>query len=214
MDGAARREQLVQHYIAARGIHDPRVLAAMAAVPREVFVPEELRELAYEDRPLPIAAGQTISQPYVVAWMIEALVLRGDESVLEVGTGSGYAAAVLSHVARHVCTIERHPELAEVARERLRRLAIHNVEVRVGDGTLGWPERAPFGAIVVTAGGPDLPRALLEQLAIGGHLVIPVGLDRDQELVRITRLHHASFRREDLGAVSFVPLIGQHGWAA
>jgi protein-L-isoaspartate(D-aspartate) O-methyltransferase len=212
-DLTAQRRVMVERQIRARGVRDPRVLAAMAAVPREAFLPAELAELAYDDRPLPIAAGQTISQPFIVALMTEALELRGDETVLEIGTGSGYAAAVLALVARRVYTIERVPELAEVARERLARLGYRDVEVRCGDGTLGWPEHAPFEAIVAAAGGPDLPSVLLDQLAIGGRLVMPIGSSRAQELVRVTRTGAHEFRRDDLGAVRFVPLIGAHGWA-
>ncbi|HEX7701795.1 MAG TPA: protein-L-isoaspartate(D-aspartate) O-methyltransferase, partial [Kofleriaceae bacterium] len=204
---------MVERQIRARGIRDPRVLAAMAAVPREAFLPPELAEYAYEDAPLPIAAGQTISQPFIVALMTEALELRGEEAVLEIGTGSGYAAAVLAGVAKQVFTIERIPELAEVARTRLAELGYSTVEVRCGDGTLGWPEHAPFDAIVAAAGGPDVPSALLDQLAIGGRLVMPVGSSRDQQLVRVTRTSEHELRREDLGAVRFVPLIGAHGWA-
>jgi protein-L-isoaspartate(D-aspartate) O-methyltransferase len=187
-------------------------------VPREAFLPPELAEFAYDDRPLPIEAGQTISQPYIVAVMAEALQLGPDaaqtEDVLEIGTGSGYAAAVLSRIARQVYTIERHAELADLARERLSRLGYTNVEVKHGDGTLGWGDRAPFHAIVVAAGGPDLPRPLLDQLAIGGRLVIPVGTSRAQELVRVTRISDTEYRREDLGPVVFVPLIGAAGWAS
>jgi protein-L-isoaspartate(D-aspartate) O-methyltransferase len=161
---------------------------------------------------LPIGAGQTISQPYIVAVMAEALGLRPSDRVLEIGTGSGYAAAVLAHIAREVFTIERHAELADLARERLARL-YSNVEVRCGDGTLGWVEQAPFDAIVVAAGGPEVPQALQEQLAIGGRLVIPVGTGRAQELVRVTRRSETEYEREDLGAVQFVPLIGAQGWA-
>ncbi len=204
---------MVERQIRARGVRDLRVLAAMASVPREAFLPPDLAEHAYDDTPLPIAAGQTISQPYIVAVMTEALALKGGETVLEIGTGSGYAAAVLAGVAKQVYTIERVPELANVAIDRLAQLRYHNVEVRCGDGTLGWPEHAPFDAIIAAAGGPDVPRVLLEQLAIGGRLVMPVGTSREQELVRVTRVGEADFHREDLGAVRFVPLIGEHGWA-
>ncbi len=203
---------MVERQIRARGVSDPRVLAAMASVPREAFLPPQLAEFAYEDRPLPIEAGQTISQPYIVALMAEALQLKPDEDVLEIGAGSGYAAAVLAGVARRVYTIERHDELAELARERLAQLGYKNAEVRCGDGTLGWPEHAPYGAIVAAAGGPDVPPALIEQLAIGGRLVMPVGTSRAQELVRITRVSETELRREELGAVQFVPLIGEQGW--
>jgi protein-L-isoaspartate(D-aspartate) O-methyltransferase len=213
VDAARLRKLMVERQIRARGVRDPRVLAAMATVPREAFVAPELADLAYDDRPLPIESGQTISQPYIVALMTEAMTLTGSETVLEVGTGSGYAAAVLARVANSVYTIERVPELADTARERLARLAYHNVDVRCGDGTLGWPEHAPYDAIVAAAGGPDLPRALLEQLAIGGRLVMPVGSPGEQQLVRVTRTGELDYRREDLGGVRFVPLIGAHGWA-
>ncbi len=213
MDTTKARQLMVDRHIRSRGVRDPRVLDAMVAVPREAFLPPELAELAYEDRPLPIEAGQTISQPYIVAVMTEALGLEPNERVLEIGTGAGYAAAVLAHLANEVFTIERHAELAELARGRLEKLGYANVEVRCGDGTLGWSEKAPFDAIVVAAGGPDVPRALLDQLAIGGRLVIPVGTGRAQELVRVTRTSAIDYQREDLGAVQFVPLIGAQGWA-
>jgi len=213
MDAEAARVKMVELQIRARGVRDPRVLAAFAEVPREAFVPPELVELAYDDCPLPIGGGQTISQPYVVALMTEALALESEHTVLEIGTGSGYAAAVLSRVARRVYTIERLTGLADLARERLAQLGYTNVEVRCGDGTLGWPEVAPFDAVVVAAGGPEVPRALLHQLAIGGRLVMPVGAARDQELVRVTRHDATHYRREELGAVQFVPLIGAQGWA-
>ncbi|MFN0249446.1 MAG: protein-L-isoaspartate(D-aspartate) O-methyltransferase [Kofleriaceae bacterium] len=213
MDTTTARGRMVEHHIRARGVRDPAVLEAMATVPREAFLPPELAEHAYDDSPLPIEAGQTISQPYIVALMTEALGLRPGETALEIGTGSGYAAAVLAHVAKQVYTIERHAELADLARERLARLGYANVEVRCGDGTLGWIEHAPFDAIIVAAGGPDLPTALLEQLAVGGRLVIPIGADRAQELVRVTRTTSTKYTREDLGAVTFVPLIGAQGWS-
>jgi protein-L-isoaspartate(D-aspartate) O-methyltransferase len=213
MDTTRQRQDMVERHIRARGVRDPRVLAAIGSVPREAFLPPELAEFAYDDRPLPIEAGQTISQPYVVALMTEALQLGPDEDVLEIGTGSGYAAAVLAGVARRVYTIERHAELADLARERLARLGYGNVSVQCGDGTLGWPEHAPYAAIIAAAGGPQVPHALIEQLAIGGRLVMPVGTSRAQELVRITRVSATELRREDLGAVQFVPLIGEQGWA-
>jgi protein-L-isoaspartate(D-aspartate) O-methyltransferase len=212
MDPASARRVMVERSIRARGIRDLRVLEAVATVPREAFLPPELAEFAYDDRPLPIDAGQTISQPYVVALMTEALQLRPGEVALEIGTGSGYAAAVLAHVAGKVYSVERHAELAELSRRRLADLG-YAVEVRHGDGTLGWPEHAPFDAIVVAAGGPEPPSALLGQLAIGGRLVMPVGTSRAQELIRITRISATELRREDLGAVMFVPLIGEQGWA-
>lgn len=213
MDTAVARQRMVDRHIRARGVADPNVLNAMETVPREAFVPPELADMAYDDRPLPIEAGQTISQPYIVAVMAESLALKATDRVLEVGAGSGYAAAVLAQIANRVFTVERHAELATTARDRLARLGYRNVEVRCGDGTLGWIEHAPFDAIVVAAGGPDAPPALLDQLAIGGRLVIPVGTGRAQELVRFTRDAKTDYRREDLGAVQFVPLIGAQGWA-
>ncbi len=207
------RRSMVDHQIAARGVQNAQVLEAMRAVPREAFVPKNLGEFAYEDTPLPIEAGQTISQPYIVALMIEAAALRPEDRVLEIGAGSGYAAAVMSRIARKVHAIERHPELAELARERMARLGYDNVVIRTGDGTQGWPENAPFDAILVAAGGPGVPRPLREQLAIGGRLVIPVGAADQQRLVRVTRRSQIDYDEEDLGSVRFVPLIGAHGWA-
>jgi protein-L-isoaspartate(D-aspartate) O-methyltransferase len=206
------RELMVEWQIRDRGVHDPRVIAALMTVPREAFLPPALAELAYDDRPLPIEAGQTISQPYIVALMTAALELEPDDRVLEVGTGSGYAAAVLGEIAKDVFTIERHRVLADSARDRLATLGYGNVHVSCGDGTLGWSEHAPFNAIVVAAGGPTIPRALVDQLAIGGRLVVPVGAGPAQELLRITRVGEAEYRREELGAVQFVPLIGAQGW--
>jgi protein-L-isoaspartate(D-aspartate) O-methyltransferase len=204
---------MVERQIRARGVHDARVLDALASVPREAFLPPELADVAYDDRPLPIEAGQTISQPFIVAVMTEALALQPEDRALEIGTGSGYAAAVLAKVAKEVYTVERHAELAESARERLQRLGFANVAVHHGDGSLGWRAHAPFDAIVVAAGGPNLPRALIEQLRVGGRLVMPVGTGRAQELVRVTRVSETEYHREDLGAVQFVPLIGAQGWA-
>ena len=207
------RRDMVQRQIAARGVRDGRVLDALLAVPREAFVPERLHELAYEDTPLPIEEEQTISQPYIVALMAEALEIGPDDRVLEVGAGSGYAAAVLSRIAHEVYAIERHESLARLARERMRRLGYDNVHIVHGDGTLGWPEHAPYDAIAVAAGGPDVPPALQSQLAPGGRLVIPIGTDpRLQELVRVRRTVPDDFRRETLCAVRFVPLVGEQGW--
>ena len=204
---------MLQEQLLDRGIRDPMVLQAMAEVPRELFVPEEWQEYAYADSPLPIGQDQTISQPYVVAWMIQALALSRKDRVLEVGTGSAYGAAVLSRIARAVYTIERHKELAEAAEKRLGHLGYTNVYVRVGDGTLGWPEEAPFDGIVVTASGPHIPGPLRDQLAIGGRLVIPVGMTADsQELVRLHRIGETEMQRENLGSVRFVPLVGKAGW--
>jgi protein-L-isoaspartate(D-aspartate) O-methyltransferase len=208
------RERMVKTQIAARGIRDAAVLEAMRTVPREAFLPSALAEFAYEDHPLPIAVGQTISQPFIVALMTAALQLRRGDRVLEIGTGSGYAAAILGRIARDVYTIERHGELADAAAVRLQTLGFNNVHVLHGDGTLGWQEHAPYDAIVVTAGGPEIPAALLAQLAVGGRLVIPVGEDRTlQTLVRVRREADGSLRHEDLGDVRFVPLIGAQGWA-
>jgi protein-L-isoaspartate(D-aspartate) O-methyltransferase len=207
------RERMVVHQIAARGVNDPAVLGAMRAVPRESFVPPAMAEFAYEDSPLPIEEGQTISQPYIVALMTEALRAGPGDRVLEIGTGSGYAAAVLSRVVKEVYTIERHEPLARVAEERFRRLGYRNIHVLVGDGTLGWPEQAPFDAIVATAGGLEAPPALLAQLKVGGRMVIPLGpTPRQQELLRITRSGPTRYDREELGRVQFVPLIGAAGW--
>lgn len=213
-DRAAERAHMVDRQLVRRGIRDARVLEAMRTVPRERFVGEEMAEFAYDDAPLPIEHGQTISQPYIVAVMVEALALRPEDRVLEVGAGSGYAAAVLGQVARQVHAIERHRALAEQARTRMAALGYDNVEVVAGDGTLGWAEKAPFDAIVVAAGGPEVPRPLLEQLAVGGRLVIPVGVEaRAQELVRVTRVDEHEFVEDRLGRVQFVPLIGSAGWA-
>jgi protein-L-isoaspartate(D-aspartate) O-methyltransferase len=211
---SSEREEMVRTQIAARGIRDAAVLGAFRAVPREVFLPPALQEFAYQDSPLPIEQGQTISQPYIVALMTAALGLRPGDTVLEIGTGSGYAAAILGRIAQRVYTIERHPELAELATRRLGELGMAHVTVRHGDGSLGWPEHAPFDAIVVAAGAPGVPGALLDQLAPGGRLVMPVGEGRAiQKLVRITRQADGSFASEDLGDVRFVPLIGAQGWA-
>jgi protein-L-isoaspartate(D-aspartate) O-methyltransferase len=212
-DFERRRLAMVQTQIAQRGIRDPRVLRAMGSVPREQFVADGLREFAYEDSPLPIDAGQTISQPYIVALMIEAAEVGPDDTVLEVGAGSGYAAAVLGRIAARVCAIERHPLLAQRAKERLDALGAGNVEIRAGDGTTGWPEAAPFDAILVAAAGPDVPEQLKRQLASGGRLVMPVGGDDAQQLVKVTRTSADAFDRELLCAVTFVPLIGKHAWA-
>ncbi|HJQ82543.1 MAG TPA: protein-L-isoaspartate(D-aspartate) O-methyltransferase, partial [Candidatus Binatia bacterium] len=212
-DLTAARQRMVTNQIARRGIADRAVLRAMLDVPREAFLPPELAEFAYEDHPLPIAEGQTISQPYIVALMTAAAELRPTDRVLEIGTGSGYAAAILGSVAREVYTIERHAPLAEVAAARLRTLGFRNVHVLHGDGTRGWPDHAPFDAIIVTAGGPQVPPALLAQLAAGGRLVIPVGEDKAlQTLVRVRREADGRLTEESLGDVRFVPLVGAAGW--
>ena len=207
------RKRMVERDIAARGVRDELVLDAMRKVPRELFLPKNLREFAYEDSPLPIAGEQTISQPYIVAFMTEALMLKGGEKVLEIGAGSGYAAAVLSEIAANVYTVERLGPLAEKASVLLAELGYDNVHVLHGDGTKGWPEHAPYDAIVVAAGGPQVPESLKEQLKVGGRLVIPVGADqRSQELVRVTRVSANEYRSEDIADVRFVPLIGEEGW--
>jgi protein-L-isoaspartate(D-aspartate) O-methyltransferase len=213
LDFQALRKQMVDRQIAGRGVRDLRVLEAMRTVPREAFVSEHLAESAYDDSPLPIAEEQTISQPYIVALMAEALEIQPEDKVLEIGAGSGYAAAVLSRLGREVHAVERHESLAREAGERLERLGYSNVHVHHGDGTLGWPEHGPYDAIVVAAGGPEVPPALLDQLAEGGRLVIPIGPDpRNQDLVRVRRRAEGGTVRELLGSVRFVPLIGAQGW--
>ena len=209
---AALRKEMVNRQIKARGIRDPGVLRAMGEVPREAFVPEDLHGLAYSDGALPIAEDQTISQPYIVALMAEAAELGPEDRVLDVGTGSGYAAAVMAEIGEHVFTIERIERLSKSARAALARAGIGNVTFRVGDGTLGWPEEAPFDAIVVAAGAPAAPSTLKRQLSIGGRLVIPVQSGAYQTLTRIRRVGEEDFREENLGAVQFVPLIGEEGW--
>ncbi|MGZ8285743.1 MAG: protein-L-isoaspartate(D-aspartate) O-methyltransferase [Allosphingosinicella sp.] len=213
-DFAAEREKMVRRQIAGRGIGGARLLDAFRAVPRELFVPEGMREFAYEDGPLPIEAGQTISQPYIVALMIEAAGVGPGDRVLEIGAGSGYAAAVMSRVAGAVIAVERHAELAGLARSRIERLGFDNVRILEGDGTGGLPAEAPFEAILCSASGSHVPEALRLQLSIGGILVMPVGEPESvQNLVKVTRRGQSDFEREDLGPVRFVPLIGAHGWA-
>ena len=205
---AAARTRMVERQIERRGVDDPLVLQAMREVPREAFVEAGMEEFAFEDSPLPIGEGQTISQPYIVALMAEAAELSANDRVLEVGTGSGYAAAVFGRIAKAVYTIERHASLAEQARRRLAEAGITNVFVRVGDGTLGWSDAAPFDAIIVAAGAPEAPAALKQQLAIGGRLIIPLGEGDVQSLTRITRKSEALYETEDLASVRFVPLVG------
>jgi protein-L-isoaspartate(D-aspartate) O-methyltransferase len=208
---AADRAKMVRNQIEARGVHDPRVLAAMRAVPRHRFVPAYQIASAYRDSPLPIGEGQTISQPYIVALMSEMLELTGDEKVLEIGTGSGYQAAILGQLAAEVISVERFESLAQEARARLQELGYHNVRVDVGDGSLGWPPDAPYDAIIVTAASPELPPPLEDQLAEGGRLVAPVGPRWTQHLVRVRRRKGKLHREKTIG-VAFVPLIGTHGW--
>ncbi|MBW4056897.1 MAG: protein-L-isoaspartate(D-aspartate) O-methyltransferase [Proteobacteria bacterium] len=208
-----QRDIMIRDHLLGRGIRDQEVIKTMRDVPREAFVDERMREKAYGDHPLPIAEGQTISQPYIVAYMTEALELNHTDRVLEIGTGSGYAAAVLSRIVKMVYSVERLGGLAEAARQRLELLSYTNVVIHEGDGTLGWPEHAPYDAIVVTAGAPKVPQPLCEQLAIGGRLVIPVGRSYDlQELVRVRRVSEHDYRHEELCGVRFVPLIGAAGW--
>jgi protein-L-isoaspartate(D-aspartate) O-methyltransferase len=208
----SRRQRMVSDQLRRRDIVDPHVLAAFGTVERERFVPGELGGNAYDDAPLPIGSGQTISQPYVVAMTVQALQLKGHERVLEIGTGSGYAAAILGSLVREVETVERIEELAIAAAERLAGLGFTNVRVHHGDGTLGWPAAAPYEAIAVAAGAPRPPRSLLDQLAIGGRLVLPHGDVDHQQVVRITRRDADRFAQEELGDVRFVPLLGAEGW--
>jgi len=208
-----QRERLVAQQVEGRGVRDARVLAALRTVRRELFVPEDLQDQAYRNYPLPIGAGQTISQPYIVAFMIEALGLRGGERVLEIGAGSGYAAAILGEIASEVFTIERIKQLADLAAANLARAGCRNVHVRHCDGTEGWRDEAPFDAILVSAGAPDVPVSLEQQLKVGARMVIPVGSKPGcQELMRITRTGDASYERAIIGDVRFVPLIGKEGW--
>jgi protein-L-isoaspartate(D-aspartate) O-methyltransferase len=202
---------MVRSQIQARGISDERVLAAMRSVPRHRFVPGHMLGAAYRDAPLPIGQGQTISQPYIVAYMTDLLSLVGSERVLEIGTGSGYQAAILSILAREVITVERLPALSREAKALLDELGYDNVYVKVGDGTLGWPLDAPYDAIVVTAAAPQMPVPLQWQLADGGRLLAPIGPRWSQQLVRVWR-DRETFRTETLLGVAFVPLIGEHGW--
>ena len=208
-----QRERMVERQIAARGVADPRVLDAMRRIPREDFVSATMREHAYDDSPLPIDEGQTISQPYIVALMLEAARLAATDRMLEVGAGSGYASAVAAGLVAHVDAVERHRRLVELARARLARLGVDNVDVHVGDGSAGWPSGAPYDAIVVAASGPRVPDALREQLAAGGRLVMPVASGGvAQRLVLVERRGDDGWHEEDLGGVMFVPLVGTHGW--
>lgn len=209
MDFEAARTRLIEHL--GTEVKDERVLAAMSRVPRECFVPPEERHLAYEDRPLPIGLDQTISQPFIVALMTQALELTGSEKVLEIGTGSGYQAAILAELARLVITVERLPALAEAARKVLDSLGYTNIVVYLTKGTLGWPEEAPYDAIIATAGAPSIPPDLVAQLAIGGRMVIPVGSRYVQELYKVTRRRNKN-TIQNLGGCRFVSLIGKGAW--
>ncbi len=215
MDYDAQREHMVRHQVANRGVRSKLVLDAMRKVPREKFLPPGQGLFAYDDGPLPIGEGQTISQPYIVAYMADGLGLSGGEKVLEIGTGSGYAAAVLAEIAAEVFTIERIAPLADRARRTLQSLGYTNVHVRCGDGTLGWPAESPFDGIIVSAGAPDVPASLRHQLKLGGRMVIPVGAGRSyQELVLVTRVEENEWTSEDMIAVRFVPLVGEEGWTS
>lgn len=212
-DYAVARHMMVQNQLARRGVRSEAVLRAMGEVPRERFVPVEQARYAYQDCPLPIEAGQTISQPFIVAAMIEAGEIAPADRVLEVGAGSGYAAAVMSRIAKQVIAIERHRELADLAAARMRDLEYENVEVHFADGSKGWPGAAPYDVIIASAGAPAVPQALKEQLDIGGRLVIPVGsADGGQRLIKLKRENATTLVEEDLGGVAFVPLIGVQGW--
>jgi len=208
---ASQRAEMIEKQLRRRGISDSAVLAAMLAVPRHEFVPEELRSRAYEDAPLPIGGGQTISQPYIVASMTSALRLRPTDRALEIGTGCGFQAAVLSHLAKEVFTIELQPELASAASEKLERLGYDNVHVHCGDGTLGLPEFAPFDAILVAAAAPEVPEPLLAQLDEGGRMIIPVG-DADNQELQLVEKRSGVFSTKMLEGCRFVPLVGHHGW--
>ena len=205
------RKNMVERQIAARGIHNPRVLEVMEEIPRHLFIPAPYDRSAYDDNPLPIGNGQTISQPYIVALMTELLQLKESDNVLEIGAGSGYQAAVLSLLAWRLTTIERIPSIANIARNHLNALGVTNVDLIVGDGTLGYPENAPYDGIIITAATPEIPRPLIEQLADGGTLVAPVGGQDYQELVTLKK-RGGTITKEHHGGVRFVPLIGKHGW--
>lgn len=208
-----QRQQMIARQIRARGIRDKAILAALATVPRELFVLAEHEHAAYQDTPLPIPGRQTISQPYVVALMMRTLRLQPDDCVLEVGSGSGYATALLSRIVREVHGVERHEELVIYARERLEKLGYDNAHIHHGDGTMGWPSAAPYDAIMVSASGPEVPPALRQQLAIDGRLVMPIGAASDlQSLLLVQRTGPDSYQHNDLGGVRFVPLIGEQGW--
>jgi protein-L-isoaspartate(D-aspartate) O-methyltransferase len=212
-DFTAEREAMIDRQLRRRGIREPEILDAFRAVPREAFISEEYAHLAYGDHPLPIEAGQTISQPYIVALMIEAAEIKRGDKVLEVGSGSGYAAAVISRIASRVIGIERQHDLVEVSRERVAQLGYDNVEIVEGDGTKGVPQEAPFDAILAAASGSHVPKALLDQLSPGGRLVMPVGQPGwVQKLVKVTKRGDGSLQQSDLGEVRFVPLIGEEGW--
>lgn len=207
------RDRMIQEQLQARGIEDARVLEVMQQIPRHIFVEDALQEQAYGDFPLPIGCGQTISQPYIVALMTEALALEGHEKVLEIGTGSGYQAVVLSQLCARVYTVERFEQLMNRARRIFDRLRCHNISSRLDDGTMGWPAEAPFDRIIVTAAGPQVPEPLLEQLADPGRLIIPVG-DRFNQILQVVELVQGQLQVHDITPVRFVDLVGAHGWPA
>ena len=212
-DYAAEREAMIERQIASRGIHEPAILEAFRSVPREEFLSPEYADLAYGDHPLPIEAGQTISQPYIVGLMIHAAEMKAGDNVLEVGAGSGYAAAVMSRIAGQVTAIERQPELVKVAQGRMQRLGFDNVRIVEGDGTRGWEPEAPYDAILAAASGSHIPPAWIDQLADGGRIVMPVGEPSFiQKLIKVTKGPAGKLITEDLGGVRFVPLIGEEGW--
>jgi protein-L-isoaspartate(D-aspartate) O-methyltransferase len=211
IDFPKARLKMVEEQIFSRGINDAKLIAAMKKIPRHLFLEEALQGQAYSDHPLPIGEKQTISQPYMVALMTEALLLTGKEKVLEIGTGSGYQTAILAKLSEKVFSIERIRPLALRARKLLYELGYFNVEIKIFDGTLGWMEESPFDAIMVTAGSPDIPQTLVDQLAIGGRLVIPVGDAFVQDLIRVIKTEEG-IKKEDLGGCRFVKLIGKYGW--
>lgn len=212
MDFSVARRRMVEQQIAARGITDQRVLAVMAAIPRHLFVEVGLQGHAYSDASLPIGEKQTISQPYMVAVMTAALELQGDERILEIGTGSGYQTAILSRLVKRVYSVERIGVLAGRARKVLDHLQMSNINIKISDGTIGWQDQAPFSGILVAAGSPDVPTSYLDQLEVGGKLVLPVGDQEQQILMRIIRQEDGTFKREQLLGCRFVPLIGEQGW--
>ena len=214
-DFATLRERMVERQIAARGLNDPKLLDAFRAVPREDFISGDYADYAYQDSPLPIESGQTISQPYIVALTIDSAGIKPGDKVLEVGAGSGYAAAVIGRIAAQVIAVERHHELVEIARKRMRQLGYCNVEIVEGDGTLGWPQQAPYDAIVAAASGSHVPKSWIAQLKAGGRIVMPIGEPHGvQSLVKVTKGEDGALHREDLGGVRFVPLIGAEGFRA
>ena len=206
-----QRFRMVETQLKARGLIDERLLAAFGKVPRHLFVPKEVRQDAYVDHPLPIGAGQTISQPYIVALMIDCLCLQGHERVLEIGSGSGYQTALLAELALEVYSIERVPELLHAVRERLLTLGCHNVHLATGNGSLGWPDHAPFDAILVSAAAPRVPAPLVAQLAEGGRMAVPIGTPQAQMLVQVEK-RRGALHQKDIASCVFVPLIGAHGW--